>query len=344
MRYIGSKTKLINEISIFIHDNVKDKSDIFCDLFSGTGSVAKYFKKEYEIISNDNLYFSYVLQFVAVQLNESPTFNGLRSIGIEDPFYYLNNKEAHTDFRNSFVYLNYSPAGPDKRMYFSEKNALRIDFIRQQLDSWLLKRVITKNEFFYLLSALIEAVPFISNTTGTYGAFLKSWDKRAFKNLTIEPPVIVNNHRENLTYNCDANELIKIIEGDILYIDPPYNTRQYISNYHVLETIALYDNPVLKGITGTRDQTKSNSKFSSKKLVIQAFENLISAAKFKNIIVSYSSQGIMSKETITNILLKYGDSSSFKFKSIPYRKYKSKIITDSNVQEYLFYIRKNTND
>jgi len=344
MRYIGSKTKLLHQISDFIHENVRDNSEVFCDLFSGTGAVAKYFKSNYQVIANDNLFFSFILHYVAVQLNETPSFEALKKNGINNPIEYLNSNPIEIDLSKAFVYLNYSPAGPKNRMYFSEENALRIDFIRQTLNIWLESNSINQNEYYFLLSALLEAIPNVSNTTGTYGAYLKKWDKRALKDIKIESPKVVKNNKTNRSFNCDSNDLINRISGDILYIDPPYNTRQYLSNYHVLETIALYDYPELKGITGTRSDTTTNSKYSSKTKVIEAFDSLISSAKFKHIIVSYSSQGIMSKEIIENILKSHGDASSFVFKSIIYRKYRSKISTKSDLYEYLFYIRKILND
>ena len=86
MRYIGCKTLLLNNIKEVIDDNVK-KASIFCDIFSGTSTVARYFKKYYEILSNDNLYFSYVLQKATIENNKIPKFNKLNF----NPIEYLNN-------------------------------------------------------------------------------------------------------------------------------------------------------------------------------------------------------------------------------------------------------------
>ena len=107
-------------------------------------------------------------------------------------------------------------------------------------------------------------------------------------------------------YNEDANKLIRHIQGDVLYLDPPYNARQYCSNYHVLETIARYDNPILKGITGQRDTSMQKSAFCSKKTVAQAFEDLIANAQFKYIFLSYNNEGLMSLKTIQEIMSGYG--------------------------------------
>lgn len=107
-------------------------------------------------------------------------------------------------------------------------------------------------------------------------------------------------------YNKDINVLIKEIRGDVLYLDPPYNARQYCTNYHVLETIARYDNPVLNGKTGLRDYSDQKSKFCSKRTVEKAFDDLISNADFKYIFLSYNNEGLMSLDTIKAIMSKYG--------------------------------------
>lgn len=128
--------------------------------------------------------------------------------------------------------------------------------------------------------------------------FLKSWDKRAFKRFELIKLSVIDNNRRNICYNEDANELIKKISGDILYIDPPYNERQYLSNYHLLETIAKYDFPKLKGVTGVRPYNNEKSDYCIKRSVKAAFEALITDADFKHIVVSYSDDGLLTKEEI----------------------------------------------
>lgn len=341
MRYIGSKVNLLEEIEIFIKENVNDDSYVFTDLFSGTGSVAEYFKKDYRINSNDFLYFSYVLQQAKIVNNSVPEFKGLKQIGIEEPFSYLENAKFIID-ETYFITKNYSPYNESERMYLSIENASRIDFIRQSIDKWKSQGLITESEFYYLLAILIEAVPYISNISGTYGAYLKHWDKRALGKITLSPINITNNSKENRAYNMDSNELVKTLRGDILYIDPPYNSRQYVTNYHVLETIALYDHPEIYGKTGLRPYENQKSKFCSKKEVYTAFNDLISNARHKHIVISYSTDGILTIDEMVEILSKNGVSSTLKLKKIPYRKYKSKHEQNSNeLFELLFYVQKN---
>jgi len=341
MRFIGSKVNLLNNIAEVIKENVSDNSEVFLDLFSGTGVVGEYFKKDYQVISNDNLYFSYILQKAKIENNTIPQFLDLKNTGINDPLLFLET-EPYQIKDDYFITHNYSPYKECERMYFTIENAGRIDFIRQTINDWKAKKLINDSEFVYLLATLIEAVPFVSNISGTYGAYLKKWDKRALGNLKLRNIDIIDNNRKNKSYNMDSNELISRVSGDILYIDTPYNSRQYISNYHLLETIAKYDYPEISGKTGLRPYENNKSKYCIKNQAATVFEDIISKARFKHLIVSYSSDGILTETELENILCKHGMPETFKLYRIPYRKYKSKHEQKKcELEEYIFYIQKN---
>ncbi len=145
---------------------------------------------------------------------------------------------------------------------------------------------------------------------------------------------------ENEVYNEKIEELINDVSGDILYLDPPYTKNQYSVQYHLLETIALYDNPEIKGITGARDTSNLTSDFSKVGNVHVAFEKIIARANFKHIILSYSSDGIMSKEYIESVLKRHGKPETLVFKRIEYRRYLNSKAEDKEHYEYLFYIEK----
>ncbi|MBP5438954.1 MAG: Dam family site-specific DNA-(adenine-N6)-methyltransferase [Treponema sp.] len=341
MRYIGSKANLLLNIENCISSNIRTKQKSFCDIFSGTGVVARYFKPRYEIISNDALFFSYIIQKSIVENNSVPTFDKLK-FSVKNPFDYLENTSLPDV--NKFVEENYSPSGKAGRMYFTSENARRIDFIRTTIEQWKSEKKLTEAEYYYLLASLIEAVPSVSNITGTYGAYLKNWDKRAYKKIELLQFEVQNNNRNNKAYNEDVFDLEKHVSGDILYIDPPYNSRQYAPNYHVLETIARYDNPVLTGVTGMRPYANQKSVFCSKHEVNDAFEQLIRNADFTHIVLSYSSAGLMNADFIEKTLKDNGIASTYTLQKIPYRKYKSKIYDESGVCEYLFYIQKKSQD
>lgn len=342
MRFIGNKTNLLNDIAQIIKENCDGTESVFCDLFSGTASVSRYFKNKYKIISNDLLYFSYILQKGTIENNEMPNFKKMKEkLKIYDIFDYLENTDINKEKFNKFIYENYSPNKKSERMYLTSENALRIDFIRNKIEEWKNSELIDKSEYYYLLAALIEGVPFVSNITGTYGAYLKQWDKRAFKKFEMIRLNVIDNNAKNQCCNKNSNDLIHEINGDILYIDPPYNERQYLPNYHLLETIAKYDNPEIKGKTGIRVYNSEKSNYCIKNKVYSEMEELIKNAEFKHIIVSYNQDGLLSKNDIESILKKYGNKETYKLYEIPYKQYQNKLTKKIDVHyEYLFYISK----
>lgn len=328
MNYIGSKYSILSYIDEVIEDFVKPKKNIvFCDIFAGTGVVSKYFKeKGYNIISNDIEYFSYVTLKGLIGNCDELKFEKLTKKHI-DPFVCLNGLSG----KKGFIYKNYSLGGTKKsefkRQYFSDENARKIDACRMKIEKWKRKGLITENEYFYLLACLIEAADKVANTASVYEAFLKDLKKSAQKPIIINPLELIFKDKKYEIYNDDSKNLIKKIKGDILYLDPPYNTRRYDTNYHILETIALYDNPKIKGKTGTRIEDIKKSNYCVKSKAKEELEDLIKNANFKFILLSYNDEGIISIEDIENIMKKYGTYKRYekmhkRFKSDSDREYK----------------------
>lgn len=344
MRYIGSKKNLLEEIdSVILPFKKIKKYNSFCDLFSGTAVVAQYFKKDFQITSNDLLYFSYVFQKAVIESNGDPKFTKFIKEFGKDPLIYLSEIDEKK-FKLSddpFIHDNYSPTKKCDRKYLSNENALLVDIYRQLVNLWKKQELINDNEYYYLIAVIVQSVPYISNIAGTYGAFLKHWDHRSKNRIALKRFDVISNDKKNKSYNEDSNELIKKISGDILYIDPPYNHRQYSSNYHLLETIARYDRPEVKGVTGVRSDKSLFSNFSSVPKVHKAFSDLIENADFKVIVVSYSNEGLMKEDEIADILQSKAKKSSLKIKSIPYRRYKrTNEEVKNNLNELLFTIQK----
>lgn len=335
MRYLGNKQTLLSEIDSLIGSTKMSKDSSLCDLFSGTATVGNYFKDRVKIIANDNLYFSFVISHAKLNTPD------LKFSKLEiDPFQHFNDITLKT---HGFITENYTPAGKVGRMYFSSDNGQRIDYIRQTIESWYLNKKINENEYYYLIASLLESVSKVANIAGVYGAYLKIWDSRAVKDMKFVP-VEMNKTKsvsKNLVYNEDVQSLVKKISGDILYLDPPYTNSQYARQYHMLETIALYDNPEITGITGARNTSHQSSEWCKQGPSHIAFEEIIAHAKFKHIILSYSSAGIMSKEYIEAVLKRHGKKDTYSFKKIPYKKYLNHHTeTEGEHFEYLFYIEK----
>lgn len=295
MNYIGSKYKLLDFIKQGIYSVVgQDLSDkVFCDLFAGTGIVGRTFKKEVkQVISNDIEYYSFVLNKNYIE-NHKP-------LDYLPYILELNSLEG----KNGFIFEEYSENGIAGRQYFKENNGKLIDAIRQKIEEWKNQKEISDNLYYFLLASLLESADKVANTASVYGAFLKHIKKSAQKNLLIEPAIFVENDNIHKVFNEDSNELIKKTQGDILYLDPPYNAREYGANYHLLNTIAKYDNFTPRGKTGLREYKKS--KFCKKNKVSEAFENLIKNAQFNYIFLSYNNEGLMSEGEIRKIMKKYG--------------------------------------
>lgn len=331
MNYIGSKHKL----SGFIKDSVysvvgNDLSDkTFCDIFAGTGIVGRNFKTEVkQIISNDLEYYSFVLN--------------KNYIGNHHSFEYKNLIEELNILKevNGFIFEEYSENGKSQRLYFSEFNGKKIDAARQKIQEWKHTNKISSNQYYFLLASLLESADKVANTASVYGAFLKKIKKSAQKELIIEPALFAVNDNEHLVFNTDSNELIKQIEGDILYLDPPYNARQYGANYHLLNTIAKYDNFIPKGKTGLRGYNKSN--YCSKNSVRNSFESLIKNANFQYIFLSYNNEGLMSENEVRQILSKYGKYDLFKTDYTRFKadKTENRNHTADSTVEYLHVLEK----
>lgn len=345
MRYIGSKINLLENIENIINQIsfAKNKEVTFLDLFAGTNTVGKHFKKDYTIYSNDLLYFSYLNAKATIETNKPLQFEKLKEKGILSPLDYLQeNADIAAKNNKSIGYYeqSYTPTG--EAMYFSIENGKRIDYIRDKIEEWWQEKNLTEYEYAYLTAVLIDAVPYISNITGTYGAFLKHWDKRALNPLTLQPLQILNNQKENKSYHLDANDLVKKISVDIAYIDTPYNNRQYASNYHVLENIASHKKPVLKGKTKIFEWSHLRSDYAMKRKALDAMEDLLSNLQATHIIISYNNEGIIEESELIRIAEKYSDKDSLKIERIPYRKYKSKQPSSTyDLYELLIYITKN---
>ncbi len=333
MRYIGNKESALDYINKFIEEKSElSKAKTFFDAFSGTASVGDNFKHKYKIIANDYLYFSYV--FSHAKLNSVK--EGFEKLGF-NPIDYFNESE---DLVSDFVTENYSPAGKAGRMYFSEKNAKRIDFFRVTIEKWKKEQRITDKEYYYLLGCLMSSISKVANIAGVYGAYLKKWDPRAIKDIKfIEVESNNNQISYNEVYNSKLEDIIEDIECDILYLDPPYTKNQYSTQYHVLETIAKFDNPELKGITGGR-KSNNASDWSRPGKVEILFEHVIANTKAKHVILSYSSDGIMSKEYIDAVLKRHGVEESYDFVRFNYKKYRNhRTNRDNEHFEYLFYMK-----
>lgn len=309
MNYIGSKHKLNPWILECISESVSIplENAVFCDLFAGTGAVGRNFKPLVkQVIANDIEFYSYILLKNYIGNHTSLDYEK-----------HIENLNLLPGIKG-FIFENYSENGSAGRLYFSEANGKKIDAMRHQIEQWKMEKKIQEEKYYFLLASLIESADKVANTASVYGAYLKKIKKTAANPLVLEPAIFTKTSGSHLVFQEDANTLIKKISGDILYLDPPYNARQYGANYHLLNTIAKYDTFVPQGKTGLRSYEKS--KYCKKGEVTKSFEELIKNAQFRWVFLSYNNEGLMTEDEVKTIMSRYGN---YTLKTKEYQRFKA---------------------
>ena len=271
-RYLGSKYKLLEFIEKIVQEHTKN-CKIFLDLFAGTGVVADYFNKKYDVVLNDLLrcnYISYECFFSDLEYSEKKVTDIIEK-------YNKKNVKKENYYSKNF-----------KNTYLNEKNLKKVGFIRDDIDNLFEKKLINKRERAILITSLVYAVDKIANTVGHYDAYRKNGDLE--KELILKLPQIENeNNKNNKIFCMDANELVKGFIADIVYIDPPYNSRQYSDAYHFLENIATNNKPEVFGVAKKMDRTHIKSKYCLSNAK-ETLEKLVENIEAKYILFSYNNR------------------------------------------------------
>lgn len=298
LNYIGSKHSLLSfiEETIINETGTTDFSGKkLVDVFSGTSSVGFHFRnKDCQVISNDLEYYSYVIAKASIGSNYSEKIGGI----IND----LNN----LDSVNGIFTQNYSELGEEKRMFFTIENSQKIDAVRLRLEE--IKPSLTEEEYYFILASILVSADSVANVPAIYGSFLKEYKKQAQKEFIIYPIHNEGERNENRVYNLESLELVDNLEHvDWVYLDPPYNERQYGKNYHVLNYIAKYDESLeIYGKTGLIKNTILSDWCSKSKAPV-ILDNLLSKLRGKTdwVFMSYNNEGIISHDKIQEIFDKY---------------------------------------
>jgi adenine-specific DNA-methyltransferase len=343
LNYIGSKRTLCNTIyniinKTIINNNEELNNMSFLDLFAGTGSISFFMKKYVKFIgANDLEYYSFIIlnALLKTEYNEQ----------VINYIQILNNLNG----KNGLVSKNYSPNQESncERMFFTSENANLCDSMREYINNIYSNKQINNDEYYFLLASLLISMDSVANTSCVYGAYLKKFKSSSQKKLFISPIHSLTYSDENITqiqnnkvYNKKAEDLLleKDFYYDIVYLDPPYNQRQYAANYSPLNYIAHYDSNInLTGKTGLI-KNYNKSDFCSKPKVKLAFKTLFDRlkGKCKYVYLSYNNEGLLSYEDLITLLKNYGSVSCYK---IPYKKFKAQQNVDKlDVMEYLWFI------
>lgn len=268
-RYLGNKYKLLPFITGVVNDECPNITSI-ADIFAGTGAVSSAFTDKV-IITNDLMYSNYICNYAWFGAEEY------------DPQTIIDcviRYNSLCDLEDNYMTDNFSDT------YFSRDDCAKIGYIREDIECLYENGSISKRERAILITSLLYAMDKIANTCGHYDAYRKGvvFDK------TLElyvPLAEVHNNADNKCYNTDANELVKKIKSDLVYIDPPYNSRQYCDAYHLLENVARWEKPEVFGVAKKMDRSSMKSKYCTQSAT-EAFELLIKDINAKYILLSYN--------------------------------------------------------
>lgn len=344
LNYIGSKFQLLDWIIQHMKEQTKYttfENKTIGDLFSGTGIVSYYFRKTLSnVISNDaELYSSIITHAFTRSIYTPECIRIIKELQEE----IIENKHTST---NGFITTHYSPYNSNQRKFFTIDNARRIDYLRNRLET--ICPSITTDEYKFILASIIISADAVSNVPAVYGCFLKKFKTKALKPLILTP--IHNNtslsYTESTTYNSDVlnpSFLQSLPQFDIVYLDPPYNQRQYSKNYFPLNIIAkthveLLKEEPLKGKTGIPTDCFISSFCKKGDVAEKTFNILFKSLNTKWIFLSYNSESIVSKEKMLEIMNTYGTVSVIeryykRFKSFEYN-------NNIEIKEYLFCLEK----
>ncbi|HEX3534446.1 MAG TPA: DNA adenine methylase [Gemmatimonadaceae bacterium] len=298
VRYIGNKTRLLP----FILRTLK-KSGIGVgsahDAFAGTASVSRALKENgWRVHSSDLLMSSYVLQRAYVVADTA----GKK---LDEQAKVL----AGLPPREGFISRNFSPAtgsGSAGRMYFTPENAGRIDAAREELEGWRGEGKIGVDDYYLLLAAIMEGADRVANTAGVYASYMKRWQPNAKRAFDIVPEKPVKGSQRADAYLMDAADAAKKIgEVDLVYIDPPYNSRQYVAYYHIPEILArgwTDSAPAIRGKVGLLAGIEGRSQWSHRRRVGKLFSALLAATGARQALVSFNSEGHLAPDALQSLL------------------------------------------
>ena len=316
-RYLGNKYKLLPFIKKVIKENCPDITSI-ADIFAGTGVVASAFVHK-QLITNDIMYSNYMCHLA---------WFGSERVDIEKIQKYIMFYNRAVVLKDNYMSLNFSDT------YFNKNVCRKIGFIREHIEDQYKRHKINVRERAILITALLYGMDKIANTCGHYDAYRKNGDLSASLELSV-PSVLNNMNVSNQCYNTDANQLVQHIEADLVYIDPPYNSRQYCDIYHLLENVARWEKPPVYGVAKKMLRDGLKSKYCTSAST-KSFEDLIENIHSKYILLSYNnmakkgnnrSNARISDSDILRILSKKGRVSVFK------QKYKAFSTGKSNIED-----------
>lgn len=268
-RYLGNKYRLLPFIKSVVDSECENVHTVV-DIFAGTGAVASAFQDK-RIITNDIMYSNYISNY-AWFAPEAYSRELIEKM--------IDEYNAMEVMEENYMTENFA------NTYFSYGDCSKIGFIREDIEQRFVRQEINLREKAILITSLLYAMDKIAKTCGHYDAYRKGVEYDTHLELYL-PLASQDNNGDNECFNMDSNELARELHGDLVYIDPPYNSRQYCDAYHLLENVARWEKPEVFGIARKMDRTHLKSKYCTKSAT-DAFEDLINNIHCRYILLSYN--------------------------------------------------------
>lgn len=336
-RYIGSKSRLIDQITAYM--GRPNEGAFFVDAFCGTGVVAEAAADlGWNVRINDSLHSAVISAGARLISQEQAGFKKLG--GYANAIAKLNAAKP----KQGFIWREYSPASLDscgiERRYFTQENAARIDAMRALIADWREAGTINDSEERLLIADLFGALNRVANIAGTFGCFLSKWTSQSQEKLAMRCREL---KPKGVRVEATVGDVFDVANDfqDLVYLDPPYTKRQYASYYHILETVALGDEPEVEGVAGLRPWKDRASDFCYKTRALKTLSRLVHGLKSQKVLLSYSSEGHICMQDMKAELSKIGKSTMHPLGSIGrYRPNKVASSTASDVNEFLIVVER----
>jgi adenine-specific DNA-methyltransferase len=299
IKYIGSKRVLLPAIL----ETIRALPDVHrvIDLFSGTARVGHALKGAgYDVVANDHNAYAHVLARCYVQADRDRVRRKAETLIRE-----LSSQRRRAGYFTDTYCV--------RSRFFHPKNGAKIDAIREAIASKSLEADVEA----VVLTSLMEAADRVDSTTGVQMAYLKNWAPRALNDIELRLPDVLPG--PGTAMQADACDAARSLEGDLAYIDPPYNQHSYLGNYHIWESLVLWDKPEVYGVACKRTSCRSyRSDFNSKPRIRCAFRDIVQALRVKYLLVSFNDEGYIGREEMEEILRERG---SVRVQEIDFRRY-----------------------
>ncbi|HEX5322588.1 MAG TPA: DNA adenine methylase [Capsulimonadaceae bacterium] len=317
--YIGSKRKLLPLIARAI-ERTGVREGTFADLFAGSGVVSRFAKmRGFRVIANDWEPYAAAINGATIALNQPPCpdslFEELNSLAPVEG--YITRHYCPTD--------DHAPDPSKERLFYTRANGMRIDALRQWIADKEQAGDMTLPQKDYLLAPLLCAACYVANTSGVFKAYHHGWGGRTgtalyriLSDLRLSPPALFDNGQENIVTRCDAHAWAEgwsasgLGQCDICYLDPPYNQHPYGSNYHLLNTIALWDCPPVPPITEAKVairtdwRTQRRSAYNHSEEAFRALARLLPVLPSRWVLMSYSTDGTIRLGSLLEAFSEHG--------------------------------------